>query len=121
MIDTREKAAALFAALPEDDAPQVEQFLNFLLKDLLPAWRSNAEQLIANLPYRRGGGRPPTMPSEEECLAICSEIEKLKKDEVKTGVAEQRIADRTRLNLRTVQRIRARFKTAEKGGSEPPK
>jgi hypothetical protein len=119
MIDTREKATAIFAAFPDDDAPKIEHFLSSVLKDLLPDWRSNAERMVDTLPYHRGGGRRTTIPGEEECRSICNEIEKLKKDGVKTGVAEQRIADRTGLNLRTVQRIRARYKAAANRSSNP--
>ncbi|HZQ44946.1 MAG TPA: hypothetical protein VFA99_16965 [Acidobacteriaceae bacterium] len=111
MIDTREKATAIFAAFPDEDVPKIEHFLSFVLKELLPDWRSNAERMVGILPYHRGGGRPPTMPSEEECRSICHEVERLKRDGVKTGFAQQRIADRTGLSLRTVQRICAKYKS----------
>ncbi len=102
MIDTREKHDAIFSQLP---GPEVDKFLKFLLKDFLPAVRSNAQLMAKKLPQRRNGGPKPKMPSEEKCREIFDEIEQLHRKNVKRGIAQRRLAERTGLSVRTVQRI----------------
>jgi hypothetical protein len=105
MIDSREKAMAVFAALPEEEAPKIEEFLDFFLKEFAPSLRSNAKLLAKKLPQRRSGGPHSKMPSREVCRAICDEIQALERKGVQRGIAQRRVADKRGLKLRMVQRI----------------
>ena len=104
LIDTREKATAVFVKLPEEGVPEIEKFFSFLLKVFFPSLRLGSK-IFKKLPQRRGGGRPPTMPSEDECRAIYGEVEVLDRKRVLRGIAQRRVADKYGLSLRMVQRI----------------
>jgi hypothetical protein len=103
-IDSLEKARGVFANLPEEKVPQIEAFLDFLLKRFFPQQKSNAKRMGKVLPQRHDGGPTPKMPSEEDCRTIYDEVEELAK-RVKRGVPQRRLADRKGLSLRMVQRI----------------
>jgi hypothetical protein len=105
MIDTKEKATAIFAALPEEEAPKVEDALKFILKQFLPSVRFNAKLRTKKLPQRHRGGRKSTMPPEEQCLTIYGAVEELVRKDIKRGKAQRRVADKYGLSLRMVQRI----------------
>jgi hypothetical protein len=94
----------VFTQLPEEKAPQIEAFLDFVLKQFLPQLKTNAKLMRKVLPQRHDGGPNPKMPPEEECRSIYDEIEKLAKT-VKRGIAQRRLAERKGLSLRMVQRI----------------
>lgn len=118
LIDTEEKALAVFNSLPEEGAPQIEDFFSFLLNEFFPSMKSDAHRMAKRLPQRRDGGRPSTVPGDEECQAICNEISKLERDGLKRGDAQRRLAARKGLKLRTIQRIwAARNKYSKSIGS----
>jgi hypothetical protein len=113
MIDTRDKFDLVFAALPEEAAPEVERFLKFLLKEFLPARRLAAQKLVKALPQRRTGGRKSKMSSETKCRQICDEIIELHAKGVLIGDAQRRAVKKWKISLRTIQKIWAdRGKTA---------
>lgn len=105
LIDTEEKFNATLASLPEEASPQIETFLDFLVKDFLPSQRSAAENLAKRLPRRRAGGRPSTSDDEAECVKICDAIQRLERAGVSRGTAQKQVAAKTGKSLRTVQRI----------------
>jgi hypothetical protein len=105
LIDTRQKANAVLASLPQDATPQIERFLKFLLKEFLPNQRRAAQEFVKQLPQRRSGGAPSKMPSQAECLEICNEISKLHAAGVLLGTAQQRAAKKWNKSVRVIQRI----------------
>jgi len=105
LIDTPEKAEAVFRSLPEEQAPELEKFLRWFLKEWLPSQRAYAQSMAKHLPQRRAGGAPSTIPSDEECRDICNEISSLHRKGVSLGLAQRRLARKRALSLRTVQRI----------------
>jgi hypothetical protein len=102
LIDTREKFNAVFASLPEHETPELERVLNIFLKKVLPGIRFVAWQLTKILPQRRGGGRPPKIPSPEDCRKICNEISEAHRPLM---TAQKQAAQRWRLKLRMIQTI----------------
>jgi hypothetical protein len=104
-IDTREKCDSVLANLPEEEVPKAEKFLDALLKQILPAQRASAQNLVKALPPRRTGGPKSTIPSEAKCRQINKEISKLHADGVSLGTAQRRVATKWGKSLRTVQRI----------------
>jgi hypothetical protein len=111
LIDNKEKLRSVLAELPEDDAPRLETFLQWMLKTLLPSMRTKAQWMAKHLPQRRAGGPPKKMPGPAECRRICEEINELHGKGVLLGVAQKRIAMRKEFSLRMVQRIWAERKT----------
>jgi hypothetical protein len=104
MIDSREKFYSMLADLPEEAAPEIEQFLNYALKKGIPSERSELQQLAKSLPASPGGA-PPKMPSEAVCRQICDEISKLYERGVSMREAQKRAVQKWNLSLRTIQRI----------------
>jgi hypothetical protein len=106
LIDTQAKSELVLADLPQEFAPQAEEFLRFVLHILLPDARNIALEVGKRLPIRPGGGRPSVIPPQPECREICKQIRALIEDDgLKTVIAQKRIADKTGLSLRTIQRI----------------
>jgi len=57
------------------------------------------------LPYRRGGGRPITLPNCEAGRTICQDINELVAKKTPLGVAHERIAERRNMAVRNIERI----------------
>jgi hypothetical protein len=106
-IDTREKMYSLFASLPDEAAQEFEQFLNNVLKKILPSQRLKLQQLAAHLPADPGGA-PSKMPNKSDCRKICDYISKLHKERVLLGDAQRQAAKKWGLKLRMIQRIWAK-------------
>jgi hypothetical protein len=109
-IDTREKAIAKLVLLPDSSVPELERFLEFCVKELLPGMRSSAAQVVKYYPYHRGGGRPLKMPGEADCRKICIHIRELLADGVLLGGAQKRIGKRWGKKTRMIDEIWRRWK-----------
>jgi hypothetical protein len=107
LIDTREKAYRILLRLPEEAVPRIDRLLDFMMKELLTAIRSQAQAIVDEFPSKRGGGpKTSSMPSFAVCREICETIQKLhSKDGVAKGLVQQQMKDRYNLSLRMVQRI----------------
>jgi hypothetical protein len=116
LIDSREKFGAVIIQLPEEAAPEMEKFLEWMLKECLPSLRAGAQSMVKHLPQRRGGGRPTTMPSPAKCRQICKDITKLHGSGVPLGLAQNRISTKEGISIRMVQRIWAARKLKGHGG-----
>jgi hypothetical protein len=107
LIDSREKAYNILLTLPEEAVTDVERLLGFMLKELLPSIRTQAQATVDALPYKRSGGpKTSSMPEFSVCREISVTIEMLhSKQGVGKVIAQQQMADKYDLSLRTVQRI----------------
>lgn len=107
LIDNREKAHAVLMGMPDSAAPEIEKFLDFMLKELLPEQRRHAQRVVGALPYKRiGGPKTSTWPSVTICREICEGIDRLHvKEDVQKGDAQEQMALKYGLSTRMVQRI----------------
>jgi hypothetical protein len=115
LIDSREKFGAVTSQLPEEAAPEIKKFLEWMLKECLPSMRADAQSLVKHLPQRRRGGRPIIMPGPAKCRQICKDISKLHESGVALGLAQRRISTREELSLRMIERIWAARKLKGSG------
>jgi hypothetical protein len=104
IFDTKEKAISHLANLPEELVPAIKAMFRQFRSDILPTIREAMLSTAKQLPYRRSGGRPKTMPNQTQCKQICREIAALL-PHVGVGVAQRRIAERRGFTLRMIQRI----------------
>jgi hypothetical protein len=87
----------------------IELFLRWMSKEWEPYQREHAKALVKHLPwYRRGGPKRKKMPDDEGCRQICKEIFDEQRKTGSIGVAQRNVALKRRLNIRMVQRIKAR-------------
>jgi len=103
-ISTKEKIFSLFAAMPDEAEPAIQDFFDHLLKRALPDQGKDLETLAAHRPHDPGG-RPTKWPSEEVCRKICDKISALHRSSVGIAVAQQRAADEHGLNIWMVHKI----------------
>ena len=91
--------------MPEEAAPTIETALRYIRSEFIPRNRDNARILSKELRGPPAGGRPKSPITDENKAKICREIEKLRSQGVAIGIAQQRMADKYNLKLRTVQEI----------------
>ncbi len=104
LIDTKEKMDSVLASLPEEGAPEIREFLEFLLKVYFPSQRAAAQELAKQLPHLPGGA-PTKMPGPEVCWQICDEINAKHRQGVQLGIAQRQAAEKWNLKPRMIQRI----------------
>jgi hypothetical protein len=118
-IDTLEKLVSVTREMPDEQFSIVENFLRWFLREWLPSKRAEGERDRKYLPqYHRGGGKR-TMPGDEECREICKEIFDEYRRTGSIGKAQKNVALRRRLNLRMVQRIKAKCSDYAAGNDKP--
>jgi hypothetical protein len=105
LIDSKTKVKSSLASLPDEAVPQIEAFLSFVRRDLFPTIRESMFSTGRLLPFRHIGGRPTTRPDDDTCREICKQIDDLRQQGVKLGVAQQRIVERYGFKLRSIQRV----------------
>jgi hypothetical protein len=111
LIDNKAKLTAPLADFPADEGAQIELELKHARISMLPGIREEMLSTGKLLPYRRGGGRPTTMPDADSCRQIRREIEELHERGYQLGFAKKRIARRRKLTPRTIETIWRQSKT----------
>lgn len=110
LVQVKEMLDAALEPPPEQLDKLIEDIKKRFIYELRPAVLKAFKELKKKLPYRRGGGRPETLPTEKDKSAACDAVSALLRKKVPLRDAFVRVAQEFTVRLghhvsaRSVQR-----------------
>jgi hypothetical protein len=119
IIDTEDKLVAVTREMPDEEFPIIQKFLLWFTKEFLPARRAAAKLMLKHLPQYRRGGPKVIMPSDSECRQIFKEVMEEYSKSGSMGEAQMTVARKKKVNVRMIQRIKAKVLAENKSLQNP--